>query len=430
MLTLKPGDTFAEHYQLVKLVDVGGFAEVWEAIFTGEAVALKIFPRLNETGIDKVRSEFRQSVLLHTHLIVPTYFGVYEGHPYLVMRFCRGGNASEKTGECDEAEIAKILYQVGNALSYLHAKEIIHQDIKPNNFLLDEEGNYYLTDLGLSIKLRQAIQKYTQAKNSETVLIGKTTTGIAPPCYRGPELYENAQPVQPVKATDIWAFGASMFELATGDVPFGDMGGMIQINNPKPPNLPAKFSFALNQIIKKCLSKNTWDRPKADEVADWADYYLKTGSWPSEFQHQPDPVVIVPEGGSKKQMLLLLLLALLLGGGAWVIYAYEKNSPDKNDDKPESHGARDSTATNTIVPVTSPKDADGDHIPDSIDKCQNTPLNVAVDSKGCPIDISKDGAPDHKAKDEEKKKRFSTSTEDSTAVKPKRLEQLHKDAVH
>jgi len=312
MLTLNPGDLFAEHYKLIRLVDTGGFAEVWEAIFlsAGNTVALKIYPKLDAEGVKNIEDEYiNQADLSHSNLLIARYFGKYNGYPFLEMRYCSGGNASAKLGSATEDDIAQCMSQIASALAYLHANGIVHQDVKPNNFLLDSKGNYYLADLGLSLKIRSTIRKYTQSRNSKADSIH---AGLTPPAYRGPELYDRSAGVGagPVMASDIWALGASLYEMMTGDVPLGEFGGLMQLNQPEPPDLPEGFSAMLNQIIKKCLAKQTWDRPKAAELHQWAQHYLDTGKYNAPFdpptipgpptprpdQHHPGETILDQQG--------------------------------------------------------------------------------------------------------------------------------------
>lgn len=398
MITLQAGEIFAENYKLVRFIDTGGFAEVWQAVFTNETVALKIFPKLNEEGVEKVKAEYAQSRLLHTHLIVPAYFGVYENRPYLVIKFCSGGNASRKIGECNEQEIAKCLYHVAGALAYLHQEEYVHQDIKPNNILLDDKGNYYLSDLGLSVRLRQTIRRFTQGINDQVNSRSTAASGITPTCYRAPELYNNPSVSKPpIQASDIWAVGATIFELASGDVPFGEWGGMVQVNTPEPPDLSGTFSPGLNKIVKKCLAKDPWDRPKASELEEWAIYYLKNGNWPAETAtstalalHTEPAINTIREKQSWQKIALILIFILVAAGGTWGIYKYTKNSsgqfvvdPDTTNTGIRYEKTQEGTLPlGEVVNITS-KDSDSDGIPDDKDSCKNTPAGEKVDSKGC-----------------------------------------------
>ncbi|MEO5892615.1 MAG: serine/threonine-protein kinase [Ferruginibacter sp.] len=281
MLHLNEGDIFASNYRLKRMVDTGGFADVWEAVFltAGNTVALKIYPKLDTDGIKNIELEYtNQSELSHSNLVNARYLGYHEGYPFLEMRYYPGGNASSRLGEADEKEIARCVCNIGSALEYLHADNRVHQDIKPNNFLIDRNGNFYLADLGLSLQLRTTIQRFTRTKATKN--INDYIAGTTPPCYRAPELCDRSSiGADPIKATDIWAFGASLYELATGEMPFGEFGGCTQLHSPECPDLPSKFSKELNFIIKKSLSKNAWDRPKAAELAKMAEHYLETGKW-------------------------------------------------------------------------------------------------------------------------------------------------------
>lgn len=289
MRTFKPGEVFDRQYHLVKFLDGGGFADVWLARRTisteDHQVALKIYPMLDEEGIKIIEAEYNvQRDLSHSHIITARHFGKDEnGYPYLVMKYCNGGNASGKIQKCDEMTIARILRNVGSGLAHLHDNEnIVHQDIKPNNILIDHRDGkdmYYVADLGLSLKVRTTIRKFTEKKGAGS---NSLQTGLTPPPYRAPELWDkNNLGKDPVKATDIWALGATMYELITGDTPLGEFGGLMQKNDPIPPDLPpgSGMSDDLNILIKCCLAKDAWDRPRAHELSQWAKMFLNTGQW-------------------------------------------------------------------------------------------------------------------------------------------------------
>jgi serine/threonine protein kinase len=321
MLNLEEDQIFDSQYQLLRLVDTGGFTEVWEAkyLVAGNTVALKVYPKLDEDGIRNIEQEYKRLFeLQHSNLLNVLHFGRFNGYPYLVMRYYPGGNASRKIGSCSQQEIAKCLSQIGGVLKYLHANSIIHQDIKPNNFLLDQYGNYYLADLGLSLKVRDTIRMFTQTKTTDGAEIASIQSGITPPPYRAPELYDRQRGNKdPLKATDIWALGASLFEMITGEPPFGDLGGLMQMNDPRPADLPASYSRDLDRIIKSCLEKDPLKRPTAAELEKKACYFVDNGQW----EEKKKAV------GNSSPLLIAAVTILLMVTGVYAIQHIIRPSP-------------------------------------------------------------------------------------------------------
>lgn len=283
MLQLNKGDVFAGNYLLTRLIDTGGFADVWEATYrvTGDTVALKIYPRLEEKGMESLESEYKNLFRLqHTHLVKALHFDKQEGYPFLVMVYYEGGNGSRKIGEYSEAEIGRCLYEMAGALHYLHTRSIVHKDIKPNNFLLDGEGHFYLADLGLSSKMQQTMRLYTRPVEGTA---REKTAGITPPQYRAPELWKNpSRGQESMPATDIWAFGASLYEMISGDVPYGDLGGRMQMSDPYLRPLGGSWPEELNAILVRCMDREPGARPTAATLEKWAARFLETGKWKVE----------------------------------------------------------------------------------------------------------------------------------------------------
>lgn len=383
MLNLREGYIFAHNYRLVRLIDTGGFADVWEALFltAGNTVALKIYPRLDADGVKNIELEYsNQSELSHSNLLIARYFGFHEGYPFLEMRYCSKGNAASRVNKVEEKELATCMYQIGCALEYLHDDDRVHQDIKPTNFLIDAKDKYHLSDLGLSLKLRTTIQRFTTAKVSTRLIIAGTT----PPCYRAPELCDKASiGAQPIKATDIWAFGASLYELATGELPFGEFGGCTQLSNPEIPDLPDQFSKELSLAVKSCLAKNTWDRPKAGELVKQAHHYLETGKWmqtnnppppnsksnhtakDGNFNQGTQPAINDKHAGKPKWRVLSIVSLLLIMVIASMAFYYFRSGSRQAIPKPSPTGGTNTTIhpTDTIktdtgkitpAPVTPP----------------------------------------------------------------------------
>ena len=135
---------------------------------------------------------------------------------------------------------------------------MVHQDIKPGNVLIDDEGRYLITDFGVSAKARSTLRQS----------VGYEIDGgtIA---YMAPERFSRNN--TPVKASDVWALGASLYELITGDPPFGKNGGLMQKSGAEIPDIETDCSPDLKKIIKRCLALDVRDRPTAETIVKWAE---------------------------------------------------------------------------------------------------------------------------------------------------------------
>lgn len=252
---------FDNRYQLKKLIGNGGFAQVWLANDTiaGMELALKIYmPNgpLDEQGKADFKREFANLCgLNHTNIIHAIGFGICNDElPYLAMNVCKGGSGKNLIGKANEDQLWDFLKQVTSGLQYLHnSHHMVHQDIKPDNVLINDEGQYLIIDFGISKKTRNTLRKSTDGN------VGSGTTW-----YMSVESFGHDDPVF---ARDIWALGATMYELMTGDVPFGQYGGLAQKErNGKIPPVTQEFSGELIQLVYDCLALDTWNRPSADEI--------------------------------------------------------------------------------------------------------------------------------------------------------------------
>ena len=275
MPTLKQNEIFANRYQLIKKLGVGGYSEVWlvkDNKAGGMEVALKIYSPekgLDDKGLETFSKEFSLVFNLnHAGLLKPTYFDDYEGSPYLVMPYCKNASMADKIGNITEKELASFIHQAASALAYLHKKEppIIHQDIKPDNFLIDDEGNYLLADFGISSKIRKTLTKTMGEKNSSGTM-----------AYMPPEKFSRDR--QTIKAGDIFSLGITLYELLTGELAFGEHGGLSLHGGAEIPDLPKQYSSELNDLIRSCMAKDPWDRPTADTLEEIAKNYELTGKW-------------------------------------------------------------------------------------------------------------------------------------------------------
>ena len=275
-MELRKGILFHNRYLLKRFLGSDHFSEegyeplseVWlaEDIHVNHMeVALKVYaPRrgMYFDGAELFREDIRKvSDLNHGNLLHPRHFDVFEHRPYLVLPYCERGSATNLIGAISEDEAWRFLSDVASGLAYLHEQEepIIHKDIKPYNVLIDNKGNFLITDFGISAKAR------------DTLLKGMLTVRDLIFPYMEPERLDP----MPIKASDIWSLGATMFKLMEGHTPFGNSGGLRQYEGAKIPKLKGNWSPALKKIVKLCLLNETWDRPTAMQLVEWCEKRAK-----------------------------------------------------------------------------------------------------------------------------------------------------------
>lgn len=271
-MILKPNVLFHDRYRLIEMKGRGAFGEVWLAYDTqldDMKVAIKIYIALDTRGKEEFKGEYVTAFNLnHPNLLHAYHFDVFEDRPYLVMPYCPQ-SSTNLVGKIEEPVMWQFIYDTASGLSYLHEKDILHRDIKPDNILIDESGKFLITDFGISVSFRSTLRQNSTDIKNKTGSIG----GAIP--YMAPELF--GEDAEAVKASDIWALGVTLFELSTGELPFFGNGGILQKTGAKIPKIKADYSDALKDVIKQCLAVNGWDRPKAAELVDIAREHLKGG---------------------------------------------------------------------------------------------------------------------------------------------------------
>lgn len=267
---MKGENLFHDRYFKERLLGRGNFSEVWLAkdTKTDIEVALKIYAPatgLDDDGLNVLAREFAIVVNAnHKNLLKPLYYDQCDRRPYLVLPYCSKGSIMKEINKMTEDEAWRLLRDTADGLAFLHAMNppIIHQDIKPDNIMIDENDNYVITDFGVSTRVRSTLRKsMSQAFASAGTV-----------AYMAPERF--GQNNTPIMANDIYSLAVTIYEMLTGDTPFGDDGGLMQKKGADIPQLPNKYSPELRKVLTKCLCTDPWKRPTAEQLAKYASDHI------------------------------------------------------------------------------------------------------------------------------------------------------------
>ena len=254
----QPGHLVGGRYKLMNILGHGGMGVVFKAEDTKlrRMVALKFLPE--EIGLDlQAKKRFFREAQAAAILDHPNICPVYEvdeagDEMFLTMAFVEGRSLKDRIAEgpLPLIEVLNIAVQVCEGLKAAHERGVVHRDIKPANIMLNREGQVRIMDFGLA-----SLEGGVDLTRPQTVL--------GTPAYMSPEQVRGEKTDQ---RTDVWSFGCTLFEMATGRRPFvGEHGQTIsnEIQNeapPSPSSLRAELPAGLEEVILKCLRKSADDR--------------------------------------------------------------------------------------------------------------------------------------------------------------------------
>jgi eukaryotic-like serine/threonine-protein kinase len=242
------------HYRVLEKIGEGGMGVVYEAEDTQlkRTVALKFLPA-ELTKDSQAKARFIQEAQAAAALDHPNICAVYEiaeaeGATYIAMPYVKGRSLKDKivAEPLSLEEALDIAGQVAEGLKEAHERGIVHRDIKPANIMLTEKGQAKIMDFGL-------------AKLAGAADMTKTLTVMGTPAYMAPE---QAKGETVDRRTDIWQLGATLYEMLTGEMPFGrrsDQALLYSIvhETPEPPTrLRPDIPIPLERIVQKALEKD------------------------------------------------------------------------------------------------------------------------------------------------------------------------------
>jgi eukaryotic-like serine/threonine-protein kinase len=259
-MRLVPG-TRLGHYEVINPLGKGGMGEVYLAqdVRLGRRVALKVLPVAPAVDQDSLARFIREaraaSALNHPNIITLHDIGETAGTHFIAYEFVDGRTLREvaRNAPLDAATAIDIGLQVASALAEAHRAGIVHRDLKPDNVMIRATGLVKLLDFGIARLSRPAEADVT----SVTAMPGQTLSGmlIGTPQYMSPE---QARGLEVDQQTDLFSFGALLYELLSGTSPFAAGTAtdiIVAVLTREPPPL-TDVPPGLADIVSRALQKD------------------------------------------------------------------------------------------------------------------------------------------------------------------------------
>lgn len=253
------GKRINDRYKILDLIGGGGMSNVYLAhdMILNRDVAVKVL-RYDAANEEEFHRRFQREALSATSLAHPNIVSIYDvgedqDMHYIVMEYIKGKTLKQYINEFSPltpARSVQIMKQLTSAIAHAHENQIIHRDIKPQNILVDDEGNVKVTDFGIATSL--SATSYT-----------KTNSVIGTVHYLSPE---QARGGTATNQSDIYALGIVLYELLTGELPFSGESAVsialkhLQTETPSIRALDASIPQSLENVVLKATAKNPLHR--------------------------------------------------------------------------------------------------------------------------------------------------------------------------
>jgi len=255
------------NYEVLALLGAGGMGEVYRArdITLGRDVAIKVLPHEVASSPERIARLEREARLVaglnHPSIVTLYSLDEFAGTRFLTMELVEGSNLADLIGPrgLPIADLLAIAIPLADALEAAHARGVVHRDLKPANVMVTHENRVKVLDFGLATAAAPETPSAdsTRSRYNSAESVAGTVPYMAPEQLRG-------EPVD--SRTDLFAFGAVLYELSSGRRPFGgtsfaELSSAILRDEPQPlrshaPHAPAE----LEQVVVRCLRKRPADR--------------------------------------------------------------------------------------------------------------------------------------------------------------------------